>query len=103
MQNLYEMTVNMQRGEQKYMVTLTKNVCDETMIDLLPGIRPRALRLRWQSNRGRAQALPLPSGMMPNPVLCFFDQVRWLSGARAVIAHVFTGANANFGVAPTLD
>ncbi len=38
MQNLYEMTVNMQRGDQKYTVTLTKNVCDETMIDLLPGI-----------------------------------------------------------------
>ncbi len=38
MQNLYEMTVNMQRGEQKYTVTLTKNVCDETMLDLLPGI-----------------------------------------------------------------
>ena len=37
MQNLYEMTVNMQRGEQKYTVTLTKNVCDETMLDLLPG------------------------------------------------------------------
>ena len=38
MQNLYEMTVNLQRGEQKYTVTLTKNVCDETMLDLLPGI-----------------------------------------------------------------
>jgi hypothetical protein len=38
MQNLYEMTVNMQRGEQKYTVTLTKNVCDETMLDLVPGI-----------------------------------------------------------------
>ena len=38
MQNLYEMTVGMQRGEQKYTVTLTKNVCEETMLDLLPGI-----------------------------------------------------------------
>ncbi|MGB9026309.1 MAG: hypothetical protein ACLQKK_00695 [Rhodomicrobium sp.] len=38
MQNLYEMTVNMQRGDQKYTVTLTKNVCDETMVDILPGI-----------------------------------------------------------------
>ena len=38
MQNLYEMTVNLQRGEKKYTVTLTKNVCDETMLDLLPGI-----------------------------------------------------------------
>ncbi len=38
MQNLYEMTVDLQRGEHKYTVTLTKNVCDETMLDLLPGI-----------------------------------------------------------------
>ena len=38
MQNLYEMTINMERGTQKYMATLTKNVCDETMVDLLPGI-----------------------------------------------------------------
>jgi hypothetical protein len=38
MQNLYEMTVNLQRGEQNYTVTLSKNVCDETMLDLLPGI-----------------------------------------------------------------
>jgi hypothetical protein len=38
MQNLYEMTVNLQRGEQKYAVTLTKNVCDETMLDIVPGI-----------------------------------------------------------------
>ena len=38
MQNLYEMTINMERGTQKYMVTLTKNVCDETMVDLIPGI-----------------------------------------------------------------
>ncbi len=38
MQNLYEMTVNMQRGDKNYAVTLTKNVCDETMLDLLPGI-----------------------------------------------------------------
>ena len=38
MQNLYEMTIGMQRGEQKYTVTLTKNVCDETMADILPGI-----------------------------------------------------------------
>jgi len=38
MQNLYEMTVNLQRGDQNYTVTLSKNVCDETMLDLLPGI-----------------------------------------------------------------
>lgn len=38
MQNLYEMTVNLQRGEQKYTTVLTKNVCDETMLDILPGI-----------------------------------------------------------------
>ncbi len=43
MQKLYEMTVNLQRGEQKYTVTLTKNVCDETMLDILqakPGHDP---------------------------------------------------------------
>ncbi len=38
MENLYEMTINMQRGEQKYTVTLSRNVCDETMLDLVPGI-----------------------------------------------------------------
>jgi hypothetical protein len=39
MQNLYEITVNLEhRGEQKYTVTLTKNVCDETMLDIVPGI-----------------------------------------------------------------
>ena len=32
------MTVTLQRGERNYTVTLTKNVCDETMLDLLPGI-----------------------------------------------------------------
>lgn len=37
-QNLYEMTVNLQRGDKNYTVTLTKNVCDETMLDVLPGI-----------------------------------------------------------------
>jgi hypothetical protein len=37
-QNLYEMTVNLQQGDKKYTATLTKNVCDETMLDILPGI-----------------------------------------------------------------
>jgi hypothetical protein len=38
LQNLYEMTVNLQRGDKNYTVTLTKNVCDETMLDVVPGI-----------------------------------------------------------------
>jgi hypothetical protein len=38
LQNLYEMTVNLQRGDSNYAVTLTKNVCDETMLDIAPGI-----------------------------------------------------------------
>jgi hypothetical protein len=38
MQNLYEMTLNLERADKKYTVTLTKNVCDETMLDILPGI-----------------------------------------------------------------
>lgn len=43
MQNLYEVTLNMQRNEQKYTLTLTKNVCEETMLDVLPGV-PAASR-----------------------------------------------------------
>jgi hypothetical protein len=37
-ENLYQMTAYMERAGRKYTVTLTKSVCDETMVDLLPGI-----------------------------------------------------------------
>ena len=37
LENLYEMTLAMQTGDKKYTVTMSKNVCDETMVDVLPG------------------------------------------------------------------
>ncbi len=37
-ENLYQMTVYLERTGRKYTVTLTKNVCDETMLDLVPGM-----------------------------------------------------------------
>jgi len=37
-ENLYQMTINLERSGRKYTVTLTRNVCDETMLDILPGI-----------------------------------------------------------------
>ena len=36
-ENLYQMTVYMERSGRKYKLTLTKNVCDETMLDIVPG------------------------------------------------------------------
>ncbi len=37
LENLYEMTLAMQTGDKKYTVTMSKNVCDEMMVDVLPG------------------------------------------------------------------
>jgi hypothetical protein len=38
MQNLYEMTVTMKRGDANYDLLFTRNVCDETTVDIMPGV-----------------------------------------------------------------
>jgi len=37
LQNLYEMTVTIQRGDKTYATSYVRNVCDETMLDIAPG------------------------------------------------------------------
>ena len=46
-ENLYQMTVYMERSGHKYKLTLTKNVCDETMLDIVPGT-PSTILIRFR-------------------------------------------------------